>query len=142
MVWPMSERERASDTSHPTHHESTYAELDDDTLLTTPKKGRDTRIIRIARGSGRSLREVNELLDQFKHFQKIMKKMKGLKVGKGGNIAPRNMNQISSMLPAGLVKQMGGTSCAITAAPPPPPPTPSPTNSAQCNSTTPTTQQA
>jgi hypothetical protein len=28
-------------------------ELDDDTLLTTPKRGRDTRIIRIARGSGR-----------------------------------------------------------------------------------------
>jgi signal recognition particle GTPase len=35
------------------------------------KKTRDSRIHRIARGSGRSLREANELLEQFKHFEKV-----------------------------------------------------------------------
>jgi len=83
-------------------------ELDDDTLLLSAKKGRETRIIRIARGSGRSIREVNELLEQFKHFQKMMRKMKGIKVGKGGNISQRNMGQVAQMLPPGLMKQMGG----------------------------------
>eukprot|EP01097_Dermamoeba_algensis_P007778 TRINITY_DN4974_c0_g1_i1.p1 TRINITY_DN4974_c0_g1~~TRINITY_DN4974_c0_g1_i1.p1 ORF type:complete len:406 (+),score=101.58 TRINITY_DN4974_c0_g1_i1:282-1499(+) len=81
-------------------------ELDESKWLTG--KTKDSRIIRIARGSGRSLREVNELLEQYKHFEKVMKKMKGLKIGKGGNIQGRNLNQVSNLLPANLMKQLGG----------------------------------
>lgn len=55
------------------------AELDDSKVLA---KNSQSRIVRIARGSGRSVKEVNELLEQFKHFEKVMKKVKGLKLGK------------------------------------------------------------
>eukprot|EP01090_Pellita_catalonica_P002701 TRINITY_DN12274_c0_g1_i2.p1 TRINITY_DN12274_c0_g1~~TRINITY_DN12274_c0_g1_i2.p1 ORF type:complete len:476 (+),score=100.39 TRINITY_DN12274_c0_g1_i2:95-1522(+) len=76
----------------------TDAELDDTKLLA--KTGADnTRIARIARGSGRSIKEVNELLDQFKHFQKVMKKMKGLKLGANGELRGRNLSQVSNLIP-------------------------------------------
>jgi predicted transcriptional regulator len=57
----------------------TDEELDDSKVLA---KNSQSRIVRIARGSGRSVKEVNELLEQFKHFEKVMKKVKGLKLGK------------------------------------------------------------
>eukprot|EP01098_Paradermamoeba_levis_P010183 TRINITY_DN4278_c0_g1_i1.p1 TRINITY_DN4278_c0_g1~~TRINITY_DN4278_c0_g1_i1.p1 ORF type:complete len:485 (-),score=171.84 TRINITY_DN4278_c0_g1_i1:53-1507(-) len=81
-------------------------ELDESRWLSG--KSKDSRILRIARGAGRSIKEVNELLDQFKHFEKVMKKMKGLKIGKGGNIQGRNLNQVSSLIPPNIMKQMGG----------------------------------
>eukprot|EP00005_Dracoamoeba_jomungandri_P003652 CAMPEP_0174252032 /NCGR_PEP_ID=MMETSP0439-20130205/1674_1 /TAXON_ID=0 /ORGANISM="Stereomyxa ramosa, Strain Chinc5" /LENGTH=476 /DNA_ID=CAMNT_0015332509 /DNA_START=129 /DNA_END=1559 /DNA_ORIENTATION=+ len=80
-------------------------ELDDSKLLT---KQSQSRIIRIARGSGRSQKEVNELLEQFKHFEKVMKKMKGLKLGKGGELRGRNASQVANLIPPHMVKQMGG----------------------------------
>jgi hypothetical protein len=42
-----------------------------------PKVLNQQRIIRIARGSGRSIREVQELLAQHKQFEKVVEKMKG-----------------------------------------------------------------
>jgi len=85
----------------------TDKELDDSKVLNN-KATRDSRIARIARGSGRSIKEVNELLDQYKNFEKMMKKVKGMRLGKGGQIAPRNLNQVTNMLPPQLMKQMGG----------------------------------
>jgi len=83
----------------------TAQELDDSKILT---KQCNSRIARIARGSGRSVKEVHELLDQFKHFEKVMKKMKGLKLGKGGELRGRNLNQLSNLVPPNVMKQMGG----------------------------------
>jgi len=85
----------------------TDKELDDSKVLSN-KTTRDSRISRIARGSGRSVKEVNELLDQYKHFEKMMKKVKGMKLGKSGQIAPRNLSQVTNMLPPQLMKQIGG----------------------------------
>jgi len=82
-------------------------ELDNNKLLLSAK-GKETRITRIARGSGRSAREVNELLDQFKHFEKMMTKMKGLKIPKNGQLQGKNLAQVSNLIPQNLVKQMGG----------------------------------
>eukprot|EP01087_Luapelamoeba_hula_P004747 TRINITY_DN1469_c0_g1_i1.p1 TRINITY_DN1469_c0_g1~~TRINITY_DN1469_c0_g1_i1.p1 ORF type:complete len:496 (+),score=123.31 TRINITY_DN1469_c0_g1_i1:217-1704(+) len=84
----------------------TDAELDDSKILA--QKNNQSRIARIARGSGRSIKEVNELLDQFKHFEKVMKKMKGMKLGKGGELRGRNLQQMSSLIPPNVMKQMGG----------------------------------
>lgn len=80
----------------------------DDPKVFTNKKTKDTRILRIARGAGRSIREVNELLDQFGHFQKMMKGIGKMKIGNRGQINPRQMSNLGNMLPANLVKQMGG----------------------------------
>jgi len=84
----------------------TNEELDDSKIFNN-KTQKDSRIQRIARGSGRSIREVNELLDQHKHFEKMMQKLKGMKMPKNGQLAPRNLAQMTNMMPAGLVKQMG-----------------------------------
>jgi signal recognition particle subunit SRP54 len=73
-----------------------FVELDNSKVLNP------SRINRIARGAGRSPKEVNELLDQFKNFEKFFKNAKGLK-----NLNPRNMHQISNMVPPGMMKQMG-----------------------------------
>jgi signal recognition particle subunit SRP54 len=83
----------------------TDEELDDSKVLA---KNSQSRIVRIARGSGRSVKEVNELLEQFKHFEKVMKKVKGLKLGKGGELKGRNLSQMSNLIPPHLMKQMGG----------------------------------
>lgn len=87
----------------------TDGELDDPRVLDN-KKSRDTRIMRIARGAGRSIREVNELLDQFKHFQKMMAGLGKMKIGKGGQINARQMQGMANMLPANVMKQFGGMS--------------------------------
>jgi signal recognition particle subunit SRP54 len=84
----------------------TNEELDNSKLFAS-KVVKDSRIVRIARGSGRSIKEVNELLDQFKHFEKVMAKLKGMKIPKNGQMAPRNLAQMTKMMPQGLVNQMG-----------------------------------
>lgn len=97
--------------------DSMTAEELDNTEILFEKGGRDSRIVRIARGSGRTVAEVNELLEQFRYFQTVMKKVGGMKLGKGGQIGGRNLQQLSSLLPGGgmapgglqqLVRQMGG----------------------------------
>ena len=85
----------------------TDPELDDPDVLF--KSQRESRVRRIARGSGRSVPEVNELLEQYRNFEKMMKGMKGMKMGKNGQINGRNLQQLSSMLPPQAMAQMGGS---------------------------------
>jgi len=73
-----------------------------DQELDNPKVLNTSRLNRIARGSGKSIKEVNELLAQFKQFEKVVGKMKGMKPGRVG------VNQIQSLVPPHLLKQMGG----------------------------------
>lgn len=87
---------------------SRVAELDS----INPKLMTDSRIYRIARGSGRSLREVHEMLEEFKRLAKIWSKMKGLKIPQKGDMSAmsRNMNaqHMSKVLPPQMLKQIGG----------------------------------
>jgi len=76
-----------------------------DEELDVPKVLNPSRIARIARGSGTSGKDVSELMTQFKTFEKVVGKMKGFKPGRG-----MGMNQLQSMVPPHLLKQMGGAS--------------------------------
>ncbi|XP_042457909.1 signal recognition particle 54 kDa protein 2-like isoform X1 [Zingiber officinale] len=86
----------------------TNAELDS----TNPKLFNDSRIMRVARGSGRSVRDVMEMLEEYKRLAKIWGKMKGLKIPKKGEMSAlsRNMNaqHMSKVLPPQMLKQIGG----------------------------------
>ncbi|KAK9232281.1 hypothetical protein WN943_022527 [Citrus x changshan-huyou] len=77
-----------------------------------PRLMNDSRIMRIARGSGRQVREVMEMLEEYKRLAKIWSKMKGLKIPKKGEMSAlsRNMNaqHMSKVLPQGMLKQIGG----------------------------------
>lgn len=69
----------------------------------------ESRILRIARGSGHQVREVMEMLEEYKRLTKmIWSKMKGLKTSKNGAMSAlsRNMNAQQIM---NLMKQMGST---------------------------------
>jgi len=73
----------------------------------------ETRLRRIAMGSGRPLQEVCVLVEEYKRMSQIWGRMKNLKLpGKGGNMSAlnRNMNiqQMSKMLPPQILNQMGG----------------------------------
>jgi signal recognition particle subunit SRP54 len=85
---------------------------DEELDSTNPKLMTDSRIYRIARGSGRGLREVHEMLEEFKRLAKIWSKMKGLKIPKKGDMSAmsRNMNaqHMSKVLPPQMLKQIGG----------------------------------
>eukprot|EP00211_Chloroparvula_japonica_P002446 CAMPEP_0119134742 /NCGR_PEP_ID=MMETSP1310-20130426/17708_1 /TAXON_ID=464262 /ORGANISM="Genus nov. species nov., Strain RCC2339" /LENGTH=488 /DNA_ID=CAMNT_0007125567 /DNA_START=49 /DNA_END=1515 /DNA_ORIENTATION=+ len=70
-------------------------------------KSKESRVNRLARGSGRPVREVHELLLQYKQFEKMMEQV-GKGMGKGGQMSGRNVNQLANMLPQHLVGQMGG----------------------------------
>ncbi|TVU37570.1 hypothetical protein EJB05_10892 [Eragrostis curvula] len=86
----------------------TDAELDS----TNPKLMTESRIIRIARGSGRPVRDVMDMLEEYKRLAKIWSKMKGLKIPKKGEMSAlsRNMNvqHMSKVLPPQMLKQIGG----------------------------------
>lgn len=79
---------------------------------TNPKLMNDSRIMRIARGSGRQVRDVMEMLEEYKRLAKIWSKMKGLKIPKKGEMSAlsRNMNaqHMSKVLPPQMLKQIGG----------------------------------
>ncbi|KAI3958149.1 hypothetical protein MKW98_020791 [Papaver atlanticum] len=62
---------------------------------------KESRIMRIARGSGRSMQDVKDMFDDYKRSAKIMKGMK---------ISSRGMNaqQLSQMVPPQMLRQMGG----------------------------------
>jgi len=72
----------------------------------------ESRIIRIARGSGRPVRDVMDMLEEYKRLAKIWGKMKGLKIPKKGEMSAlsRNMNvqHMSKVLPPQMLKQIGG----------------------------------
>ena len=75
----------------------------------------DSRMKRIARGSGALIIEVKLLLEEYKRFVKVVDKMGGFMSGKGGDLAnlQRNPNQflnkLGGALPQNLIQQMGGT---------------------------------
>ena len=75
----------------------------------------ESRIKRIARGSGALIVEVQILLTEYKNFQKMVGKMGGLIKGGGSELTEmqRNpsqfMNKLGGMLPQNLLQQMGGT---------------------------------
>ncbi|RDY12907.1 hypothetical protein CR513_02239 [Mucuna pruriens] len=77
-----------------------------------PKLMNESRMMRIARGSGRLVREVLEMLEEYKRLAKIWSKMKGLKIPKKGDMSAlsRNMNaqNMSKVLPPQMLKQIGG----------------------------------
>ncbi|KAL6212400.1 hypothetical protein ACLB2K_017620 [Fragaria x ananassa] len=72
----------------------------------------ESRIVRIARGSGRLVREVMEMFEEYKRLAKIWSKMKGLKIPKKGPMSSLNQNmnaqQMSKVLPPQMLKQIGG----------------------------------
>eukprot|EP01122_Echinamoeba_exundans_P011391 TRINITY_DN4519_c0_g2_i1.p1 TRINITY_DN4519_c0_g2~~TRINITY_DN4519_c0_g2_i1.p1 ORF type:complete len:455 (-),score=136.77 TRINITY_DN4519_c0_g2_i1:69-1433(-) len=74
-----------------------------DEELDNPKVLNQSRLNRVARGSGRSVAEVNELLVRYKQLEKTVEKMKGFKGGRAG------MNQLQNMIPPQMLKQMGGS---------------------------------
>ncbi|CAN4086406.1 unnamed protein product [Withania somnifera] len=85
---------------------------DEELDSTNPKIMTESRIMRIARGSGRLVHEVMEMLEEYKRLAKIFSKMKGLKIPKKGDMSPlsRNMNaqNLSKVLPPQMLKQIGG----------------------------------
>ncbi|KAF9614006.1 hypothetical protein IFM89_014806 [Coptis chinensis] len=65
----------------------------------------ESRMMRIARGSGRTVREVMEMLEEYKRIAKAWSKMKGLQ-----NLRRRpNMstNEMSRMIPPEILRQIG-----------------------------------
>ncbi|MQL98009.1 hypothetical protein Taro_030709 [Colocasia esculenta] len=72
----------------------------------------ESRIMRIARGSGRPVVEVMEMLEEYKRLAKVWSKMKGLKIPKKGEMSAlsRNINaqHMSKVLPPQIMKQLGG----------------------------------
>ena len=66
-----------------------------------------TRLERISRGSGRPMIEVKLLLEQFKMFESFGKLRPT--AGKNGMPDMRTLQKMSSMLPPGVLNQMGGT---------------------------------
>lgn len=100
----------------------TAAELDSDGKLFSTQANRR---LRVALGSGSDIEDVDMLLQQHKHFSQMIKKMGGnggllktLSEGAASNPragargAPNNMarlnQQLSSMVPPGMLQQMGG----------------------------------
>lgn len=85
---------------------------DEELDSTNPKILTESRIMRIARGSGRLVHEVMEMLEEYKRLAKIFSKMKGLKIPKKGDMSSlsRNMNaqNMSKVLPPQMLKQIGG----------------------------------
>ncbi|KAJ0987025.1 hypothetical protein J5N97_005381 [Dioscorea zingiberensis] len=86
----------------------TNAELDS----TNPKLMNESRIRRIARGSGRQVSDVMDMLEEYKRLANILSKRKGFKIPKKGEMSAlsRNMNaqQLGKFLPEHMVKQIGG----------------------------------
>ncbi|KAK9677223.1 hypothetical protein RND81_11G129200 [Saponaria officinalis] len=88
---------------------------DEELDSSNPKLMNESRIMRIARGSGRYVKEVVDMLQEFKSFAKAWTKRKGLKIPKKGgdmNALSRNMNaqHMRRVLPPQMLNQMGGTS--------------------------------
>lgn len=82
-----------------------------DQELDFPKVLNSSRIIRIARGSGRSVKEVNELMTQHKTFEKLvgsggLNNMMKQKSKSGRIPAP---SQMANMIPPDMLKKIGGT---------------------------------
>ncbi|KAL9813745.1 putative signal-recognition-particle GTPase [Arabidopsis thaliana] len=79
-----------------------------------PKVFNESRIMRIARGSGRIVTEVMEMLEEYKRLTTMWGKVKGLKNLEKGNMSAlsrnKNSQQLNKVLPAQMLKQIGGMS--------------------------------
>jgi signal recognition particle subunit SRP54 len=82
--------------------------MTDDELDSLKPIKEQTRIQRIARGSGRSIKEVNELIEQHKLFSKMVGKMKSLGKGNLMRGGPQQLAKMANMVPPQIMKQMGG----------------------------------
>ena len=86
-----------------------------DEELDCKKKIDESRMKRIARGSGSTILEVKIMMEEYKRFSKVIGRMGKLMKGKAGEFTQmqRNPNQvlnkIGNILPQGLLDQMGGT---------------------------------
>ncbi|CEM20753.1 unnamed protein product [Vitrella brassicaformis CCMP3155] len=80
------------------------------------KQMNDSRILRVAKGSGSSIREVKELLEEYKRFSKLVGKMGKLGLAKGGNDLNQQMQRnpkqmlakMQQMMDPRMLQQMGG----------------------------------
>lgn len=86
-----------------------------DEELDGAKKMIDSRIIRVARGSGTSIAEVNVLLNEYSRFSKMVKKMGKMNIGKGNDMANFQRNpaqmykKLQSAVDPRMMKQLGGS---------------------------------
>jgi len=67
-----------------------------------------SRVIRVAKGSGKSVREVEELLEQHKAFSKMIGKIGKTNIGPGNRNQAQNINKVASAVPASIMNKMGG----------------------------------
>ncbi|XP_006654623.2 signal recognition particle 54 kDa protein 2-like [Oryza brachyantha] len=81
----------------------TDAELDS----TNPKLMSASRIIRIARGSGRAVKDVTDMLEEYKKMAKVCSKFKTAIPNKLDSLR-RNTNMLNNVIPESLLKQLGG----------------------------------
>lgn len=79
----------------------TAAELDS----ANPKLMNESRIVRIARGSGRTIRDVLDMLEEYKVLAKIWSSSKKIKIPKKGDV--RNVQDIAKALPPETLRQLG-----------------------------------
>ncbi|KAL6610486.1 hypothetical protein ACP70R_040455 [Stipagrostis hirtigluma subsp. patula] len=86
---------------------------DEELDSTNPKLLNESRIARIARGSGRLVRDVRDMLEEHKRIAKVWSKMKLPKVCNPN--CNTNMNQILKALPPNVLNQMGGMAGLQTA---------------------------
>lgn len=71
--------------------------------------GEQSRIERWAQGSGTHPAEVQQLLEEYKRLAKLLSSaMKNMPKNMKGDMNPRNMAQMSRMLPPEMLKAMGG----------------------------------
>lgn len=82
------------------------AELDSSNL----KAFNESRIMRIARGSGRIVRDVMEVLEQYKRMTKLFSNVKGLKKLKSGDMSSNKSAQqlMSNVMSPQMLQQFGG----------------------------------
>jgi len=71
----------------------------------------ESRVVRIARGSGHQVREVLEMMEEYKRFAKIWKRFKMPK-GNMSALSSRDMNvqHMGKALPPEILKKFGGIS--------------------------------
>uniref|UniRef100_A0ACD5ULL2 Uncharacterized protein n=1 Tax=Avena sativa TaxID=4498 RepID=A0ACD5ULL2_AVESA len=83
----------------------TDAELDS----TNPKLMNESRVIRVARGSGRQVKDVRAMLEEYKRLAKMWSKMKIPKNGKMSHLTQNmNIQHLIKNLPPQVLKQVGG----------------------------------
>uniref|UniRef100_A0A8I6X290 SRP54-type proteins GTP-binding domain-containing protein n=1 Tax=Hordeum vulgare subsp. vulgare TaxID=112509 RepID=A0A8I6X290_HORVV len=85
----------------------TPAELDS----MNPKLMTESRIIRVARGSGRKVKDVMEMLEEYKRLAKMWSKLNVSKlIPPNGKMSAQAIQKMLKVMPPQVVQQMGGKS--------------------------------